>query len=325
MPARHYIVAIVAFWLACTAWLFQRDIWPLFRPGEPPGFTIELADEASELRVRWTLYKGDEIRGSAISAVVYREKEDQFDFVCTYKERLDPTCFGDKTIAGSTAPEERADSVYTVSRTGELVSISKNFTGDLTPMLEALHLGEVPGLKELLTLLKDYRLKAHLGGPVRDGHLHPRREFRFTRDPEKRSAGAPVIEEGLRQLNQFMDQVLPTQLSAVPMSPRGLVFDPMHPLNRITGLRAGQHWRMPYLYSLLEERDPTVRFLFAEVLTEPEYLPRGRASPDECLAIRYAGSTGDDIGARVWVRKNDGIVLQQEFTTRGHTFLLKRD
>jgi hypothetical protein len=56
MPPRSVTVVIVVFWLAMTAWLVRRDIWPRLAPGEPPPFTVHYADEqqTTHIPVRWT-------------------------------------------------------------------------------------------------------------------------------------------------------------------------------------------------------------------------------------------------------------------------------
>ena len=56
MPPRSLTVAIVVFWLAMTAWLVHRDVWPRLAPGEPPPFAVYYADDqqATHPPVRWS-------------------------------------------------------------------------------------------------------------------------------------------------------------------------------------------------------------------------------------------------------------------------------
>ena len=46
MPARPLLLAILFFWVATTGWLFYKELWPHLRSGQPPPYTIDLADEA---------------------------------------------------------------------------------------------------------------------------------------------------------------------------------------------------------------------------------------------------------------------------------------
>src|ERR1700687_2495311 len=78
MPARQHIVIIVAFWLLITGWLFYRDLWPKWQPGEPPPYTIDLADEASEQKIHWNLLKEGEDHGYVQTWVHYHEADDTF-------------------------------------------------------------------------------------------------------------------------------------------------------------------------------------------------------------------------------------------------------
>src|SRR5438105_1528824 len=90
MPTRGSLVIIVLFWLGMTGWLFQRDIWPNIRPGDPPRFAIDLADEAHQRDrgvIRWTIHRdGKPIpNGKANSWVQYEEKDDTFQLATTIR------------------------------------------------------------------------------------------------------------------------------------------------------------------------------------------------------------------------------------------------
>ena len=47
MPSRPVTLTIIAFWLLTTAWFVAADIVPTRHTGDPPPYTIELADEAT--------------------------------------------------------------------------------------------------------------------------------------------------------------------------------------------------------------------------------------------------------------------------------------
>src|SRR5262245_49944312 len=95
MPHRSIILAIVAFWLGTSFWLFQREIRPRLAPGVPPRFALAATDEndarlhRNRLKLeekRWTVTHhgwGDEhpLAFTAATSVLHhdRQREDLFD------------------------------------------------------------------------------------------------------------------------------------------------------------------------------------------------------------------------------------------------------
>src|SRR5471030_1683909 len=87
MPPRFLTLTILAFWLGMTGWLAYRDLWPRWRAGEPPPYSIDLADEArrQSVPVLWTVYRRlpgmvkDERIGRLHTWVVYRDEDDTFE------------------------------------------------------------------------------------------------------------------------------------------------------------------------------------------------------------------------------------------------------
>lgn len=115
MPPRHLILIILAFWLATTGWLFYRDLWPRLLPDAPPPFTIELADEVSEQKIRWKLFENGEDRSSyAFSWVHYRPEDDTFDVSSEFK------LFARGQVKGEGDPDQVVESTYRVTRDGQL-------------------------------------------------------------------------------------------------------------------------------------------------------------------------------------------------------------
>jgi hypothetical protein len=129
----------------------------------------------------------------------------------------------------------------------------------------------------------------------------------------------------------------PYQLPPVKVQSRGSVLNPMQPLNRLPGLRRGQHWRMP----LVDPLDDVVRsiaakfpalaamqthkvaYLDAEVLPQTIMLDRNDGKdPVECLVIEYHG---EDISARTLVGAQDSLVYLQEVTNQGQNLRLVRE
>jgi hypothetical protein len=298
MPPRPYTLLIVAFWAATTGWLVYEDLWPRLQPGEPPPFTIDLADEASASVQKsfWTIYRDGDDAGSLETSVKYHDEDDTFEIPSTLKLKL-----GLKLPFLLTEDVEiRIDSTYRVTREGELRELSAD--------------GQI----------RRWDVYGHLEGAIKNGL--------FVRLFEvKGPAGFEFKPE----------------LSPVPISRRGSIFNPNQPVNKLRGLRPGQRWRVPEVDPVADIvkaaasnaipgfslPDPPV--LMAEVLPALQILPRlelkpppgGRALPVRrsgvpCLVIQY---TSDNISARTWVRESDGLVLRQEATQHGDTWILDRD
>src|SRR2546428_9143554 len=81
MPARSLVLAITLFWIATTGWLFHRELWPRLRPGQPPPYTIDLADEAVRKgpKIPWSVFRGNKKVGVVQTWIRYREWDDTFE------------------------------------------------------------------------------------------------------------------------------------------------------------------------------------------------------------------------------------------------------
>jgi hypothetical protein len=119
------------------------------------------------------------------------------------------------------------------------------------------------------------------------------------------------------------------KLNPVPVAAHGNVLNPLHPLNRLRGLRAGQHWVQPMVDPLLLAvsssvssllTPPAVGQLDADV--EPTVL-RWNDVEVLCWRIDYRERTAK-VAARTWVRREDGLVLQQEASHAGMELILQR-
>jgi hypothetical protein len=123
----------------------------------------------------------------------------------------------------------------------------------------------------------------------------------------------------------------------VPVSDRGSVLNPLHPVSKIAGLKRGQHWRIPLVDPLsdslkamaradpalqtLVKQDSGLRTLQAEVLSETQTMAWGDGQ-ETCLVIEYRDG---DMSAQTWVREGDGTVLRQVATLWGEKLLMERD
>lgn len=117
-------------------------------------------------------------------------------------------------------------------------------------------------------------------------------------------------------------------INAPPIGPsdlsrRGSILNPMHPMNRLPGLRAGQRWRVPLfdpmeasssVPGLAQLADSGPKELEAEV-TLADYDWNGEATP--VFKIDYRKPGMEPIIAGTWVRREDDLVLQQ-WAHHGH-------
>jgi hypothetical protein len=119
------------------------------------------------------------------------------------------------------------------------------------------------------------------------------------------------------------------EFEPVTVADRGSVLNTMQPLNRIHGLRSGQHWEIALfdpMSVVLTPANPKLRTLSADVQTDVLELPQGPRGTlitnVPCFVINYQGA---DSRARTWVRQNDGTVLQQEASYGAEQLTLRRD
>jgi hypothetical protein len=130
------------------------------------------------------------------------------------------------------------------------------------------------------------------------------------------------------------DDPLKLDMEPVEVPAHGSVFNPLHPVNRIGGLRPGQRWRMPQFDPLAEAVAASLakflklgkplplgpRFLDAEV-QPPKTLVWNKREV-ACLVIVYRS---DEISASTWVRQQDGLVLRQEAGKPSDSVILQRE
>jgi len=295
MPARPLVLAIVLFWVATTGWLFYRDLWPRLRPGEPPPYTIDLADEALQRgpKISWNVFRGEKKLGVVQTWLTYRESDDTFELHSDVK-RLEWGQIGLFYI-------ELLDmsSMYRVNREGQLRDLAADAT------ISGQGIGPFQGLRG--------RAKAHVEGTVSNRRFRPQAQI---------------------DLN---GTTIDLPLEPVEVSSQGSVLSPLHPVNRVMGLRRGQHWRMPLVNPMndslmaLLKKDPGaelllqgrtgVRILEADVLSHTKPLD-WKGQEVACLVIEYFD---DNLAARTWVRESDGTVLRQEVSFWGDQVILLRD
>src|SRR5262249_31447781 len=146
MPPRYITLAIIAFWLTMTGWLFYRDVLPGLRPGQAPPYAIDLVDEARfrESTNHWLVMQNGREIGYADTRVEYRSSDDTFKLNGVFKLRA-PSGRGE-------APVE-VTSWYRVTRNGELREVGADVT--ILPAFKSMNL----------------ELKGKVDGYVREGEL----------------------------------------------------------------------------------------------------------------------------------------------------------
>ena len=154
--------------------------------------------------------------------------------------------------------------------------------------------------------------------------------------PQEAVPGAPAfllgiegeVTDGVCTPRVFF-QAAELPLDKIDLPHQGSIVNPMHLLNRLRGLRAGQTWRIAMVdplriiaNKLLGDilKGTTIPTLIAEVKTDTLTWDRKEV---ECFVIEYREPT-KEVTARTWVRQRDGLVLQQEATHLGFEMITRR-
>jgi hypothetical protein len=166
--------------------------------------------------------------------------------------------------------------------------------------------------------LRQARVKLRVGGAtvaemtlqadIEDGMLTPRLEM---------SAVGGLLENTLN-------------FEPVEVSEAGSILNPMHPLNKVRGLREGLNWRLPDVDPLKTAAAAMSHKFTGQAFTFPSLFAEVRSEPTpwageshECWVIEYR-EAGQKVTARTWVRKADDRVLRQQATHQGTQLLLER-
>lgn len=295
MPARSFVLTIILFWVATTAWLFYRDLWPRLRPGQPPPYTIDLSDEAqlSGPPITWKVFRGQQKIGEVQTWYHYHEPDDTFE-LHSKAVRLDWGLIGPFRVK---FPE--LSSMYRVTLSGRLREI-------------------VADVKISVGLMKALGVsaRAHVGGQVKEGRFIPYGSLEWN---------GSTIDLPLEPVD------VPAQVSVLnPLHPidrvKGLQKGWQWQMQLLNPLNDS-------LMALLK-KDPGAEFLLqghagvqmlrAEVLPDTKFLLwKGRRVP--CLVIEYHS---DDLTARTWVRDDNqdkGRVLRQDASLWGDNVIMMRD
>jgi hypothetical protein len=299
MPPRWLCVGIVLFWLSATGWMAWRDLLPRLLPDQPPPYAIELVEEARTNRayISWVVLKDDEKVARARTHVEHPSR-DVFELVAQIKPEQRGRLFPVNGILVRTL-----DSSYRVDPSGNLLGLSVRVKGRMDP--DHLH------LKLLRPFLEGAvpELVLRIDGKVTDGEMTPRLQGEIP--------GSPLAARKLK-----------FDLPTVSVPRGGAVLLPLHPVNRLRGLRPNQTWRMRVLDPLADSLDTFrgkgegPRILRAQVRAREEPLEHGKHAGTSCLVIDYEG---DDMKPCTWVAARTGLVMAQESTLGKTRWVMYRE
>ncbi|HEY7424802.1 MAG TPA: hypothetical protein VH682_11280 [Gemmataceae bacterium] len=302
MPPRWLSAGIVAWWLAMMGWLFWHELWPNWRPGEPPQFHIDLVEEVRHRErppTYWNVHhqnKGDAKPRDTFRAKTwtdYQQEDDTFTFHAELMaQKTSLKLFGFKVTLMKSA--------YRVNRAGQLrdLEFKVNFS------LQTPSGGEKKFWEQQDNTEPPVQLK--LWGEVRDDQF-----FAHCR--------ADVL---------LATKHLEMDLPPAPVSHHASVLLPLHPVNRIHGLRPGQSWRQPLVDPIGDAFSALgagggIHYINARVLPQPQVLTGGGDPKMTCLVIEYEDE-GQLVG-RTWVEQDSELVQQQEAILDGDHWTMKRD
>lgn len=348
MPPRWFCWLIVMFWVTTMGWLFWRDLWPNWRPGEPPPFHIDDVAEVvqkSTIKVKtyWTVERG-EVGKSQLNRVFRAEtwvdsnpNQDTYSLHAKFETVKNPLPNlrpnapkvppAQEFYVSKVLKIERMTSEYRVTRAGRLHSLEATVTAKFDP--DRLGGGLIPRLVSILRPQLDNkgekdaseRVLLCVWGEVRENHFFAHCCAGVV------SSSEPVGVTPTNELisRKSLSKPIQLDLPPTPVSHTGSVLMPLHPVSRVSGLRPGQHWHQPLVDPLRDSFAalPGTRSLNAYVLPQPQMLKWG-TSETSCLVIEYTDDENEPMG-RTWVERSTNNVLQQEAILEGSRWIMTRD
>lgn len=317
MPPRWLGSLIVLFWLATTGWLFWHDLWPKWRPGEPPPFQIDDVEEVQHkndtpMHVFWNVERQEGTHEpypvfSAKTWVAHNEED-----VYTFNARLDAT------------KDPRHRPFY----------VGKIFRFRIDNIISAYRVnreGQLRALEAMVTVRPDWEKSSPLGeifrlppAPAQNDPLSQQIELSIWGEVRARQFFAHC-----RAKSKLVEQPMQFDLPAVDVSYTGSVLMPLHPVNHIRGLRLGQSWHQPLVdplrdaFAALPGFSGGVHWLNARVLPQPEMLKQDKGEIS-CLVIEYTNDENEPMG-RTWVEQDSERVQQQEAILDDGRWIMKRE
>jgi len=307
MPPRLAVLAIVVFWLATTTWLIYRDMVPEWQAaqGQPPKFTIEFMDEVGANYADWEILIGEE-KDRARDEIIWKSAGPGRSEV---RWQDDVRSYAFSTVLTFNKPRllnriSKVESSYRVTEEKKLLSMNimvRLLTGDQQDEQRRFD-------------FTDFSLRAK----VEDGFLKP------------------TVRVGDFELMSLDPIRIPEQSG---------VLNPIQLGNKITGLHAGQTWSIPLLNPLSANPNLGAKSgaqLLAEVSDEADFpwenplvasIRSGevrvfgvskQVKTVPCFRIDFRRSGETSPSATSWVRRSDGVVLQQKVSDFGVHLLLIR-
>ncbi len=185
---------------------------------------------------------------------------------------------------------KRMKSSYTVNSVGDLLGLDVEIDG-------------IPQLAAALRLVKQ-EFSVAIRGQVNNREITP--------------------QLTLEMPGRKFERKLPT----VKVPAGGSVLLPLHPVNRMQGIRLGDSWTMRVFdpiagsLSVFGGDAGELQLLRARVRPEFESFSYGRRQKVDCLVIDYEG---ENLQASTWVAKERGLVLCQEAIIDNQRWAMYRD
>jgi hypothetical protein len=290
MPSRRAVALILAFWVATSAYVAYRDLWPVLFASGPPPVAIDLADEAAQaVPVRWTIrVSGQKKPGKLVTQMKYVEADDTFTFTNRYSDLR-------YEMSGASVVVPELTTVVRVTRGGDLREQSVN--GKLEVYLGELKIGEAT---------------AKVAGTVTGGQLVATCDVRSTLGNLNKTLDPVPVPKG-----QPLNPLMPVNRIGDVKPGRRWVVHESNPLEDAVGALMREKASEFGLKLPEKKREP----LIGEVLSQTQTLDWNGESV-ACWVIEYRR---EEVVARTWVRESDGKVLRQEAYGKGERLTIERD
>jgi hypothetical protein len=325
MPPRLVTLAIITFWLAVAGLFVATDVWPRLAPSEPLMFPIDVVDEAGQQKeqVNYNVSKNGTVDYRAEVELRYHPEDDSFESECKleprWHDREEPRKEGQDLLLQF--HRVRMKNTYRLTRGGEMKRL------DSSTQYRCAEADDQQG---------GMIFKAEVSGTPQAGRFAPQVRLSFlTRDDD-----GPATAE---QIGPFKARDFERDASPVPVLPRGIVLNPLHPPRRFTDLAENQRWRVTFIdplavLGLLAPLDASqggvlskagldagaaAWVLDAQVLPGTQMIDWDAEKKVACHVIRCDGD-GPIGPVTFWVRQRDGVVMREDFRLWGDEWSLVR-
>jgi hypothetical protein len=279
MPPRWACVLIVLCWLAVNGWLFYHELLPRLLPDQPPPYSVDLLEEVQDRRWMRPVGWTVEVRDKkAFSAKMHVDHPARDTFEMVAEYT---PLKGEKPVSLRGLEVKKMTSAYRVNAAGDLLGVSFELQGQ----------SELPIFKRWLP--GDFVLD--IRGDVEGEQFKPVGRLRLPAAGVEESQSLPgaVVRRG------------------------GGVLLPLHPVNRLRGLRPGQTWTVAVFDPVVDAMrnfggESELRRLRCRVRDEEELFTHGRRTNVPCLVIDMEG---EGLTGRTLVARDTGLVMAQEIAS----------